>query len=567
MPFFHTYFQSFQLRGTWEKQGRANPGDGNDTAGYKQIPARQTQRFPLLIERALLTSPFSANHVFFRKCKKPRAGRRSSVSNKHEHGTTIHPASKEPHMNLPAFVRRPLVFFWAAAFAVSCLQCDYRGKLVDANEPVAPLFSLKGKVSPEISSDYFAPQKSVRIGLTPNMAWDFFPDVRYDPTGKSRYNNDRFNWDTGNSTPGDTYVTDYPSVTFSGEFPLNFVSRFGSLPAVKMTSRFRAPSGKIFRLGMYGIGLFDDVDKNGVIRVFDPNGATTASPVGDQWIGVCRDYFIVYIEDASVLSELNSFITERIGGYAAWEGLKAGFNLVAFTSNEVKSGAKCYSGIRAFADSTELRITQYDPNKYVYRRGDPLPDYSDFPLTLTANYWLFFFQRYCNEEDNGGMMVTLPSAIDTVYLKTWGEHRTIRIYENDSWPYGPDTSYHGTVPPDRAPPTGPDTGRLQILMFAKGLFDCGYYSCWNPYMVGEWMGKTPHGRSFVVNGHSCADSSELVALRDTIAMEGDTLSIGLATNQPQPSECRTAAAPLALDTFFINVKNRSGRPLFIKQVR
>jgi len=464
----------------------------------------------------------------------------------------IHTSPEEISMKrFSRFVRFLQMAFPLMMAVAFCFHCDYTGTLVDPDEPADPLFTMRGSISEEIPDEYFTESRSIRIGLIPGGLSAFIPDVVYDgPESIERYMAESAeNINKPYVQPAIRAML-FPSVSFSGEFPKNFVSQFQSLPVEDRTARFPAPSGEVYRIGIFGIALFEDCDKDGDIQIkelVDTAGYTPSfdnpshsdveyAPGSDRLIGVCSDYFIVYIEDAAFLDELNSHISEHIGAYALWEGLSAGFNLVSFTS-EVWQDSATLSGIRAYPESTEVRIAPLDIGQ-LYRPS------SETPMTLSAYRRLFYFQRFALNHDWGTIGVTATPGTDTIYLKI---------------PHGiPEDRYSFSVTENTW--MTPDDPFFSIHLDAAGLFDFGYYSCWNPLAVRE-MQEMPHGRTFMVNETSLTDFSDVDDLCDTIALAGDTVRTAIV--QEQHVECSSPTAPLYFERLIISVQIPSGSPLTV----
>ena len=433
--------------------------------------------------------------------------------------------------------------------AALCIHCNYRDTLVDPDDAVEPLFTVRGSISQDISDEYFTGSTSAKIGLIPVVDGFSLLHKVFIPCKPEyhRYTPFDISSDFGTvSMKGDQFLGKYPSVSFYGEFPRNFTSRFESLPVENMTSVFTAPSGKEYRLGIYAIALFDDVDKDGMVHfnaelVDTPqSGICNATSMlrhaldSDQWIGICPDYFIVYIEDAAFLDEMNTHIAGHFGADAQWEGLTAGYNLVTFTSPVTFDNVD-FTGVRACPDSTGVNIISFD-----------LDDFFDpetyIPVTLAANYWLFYFQRFYTDYDYSSIGVKGLSGNTTLYVKVAGNlHNGFISIIDDSTG------------------TWDDDPMIKVNLKATGVFDQGYFTCFNPLKGYSHTIPSPHGRSLIVNGKSCADFSPLYQLRDTISLvDGDTLSIDFA--KQGSTDCGSPNAPVAVDAVNIIIELPLGAP-------
>ena len=414
------------------------------------------------------------------------------------------------------FIRALMNIVIPAAIVISWIRCDYQGTLVDPDEPIQPLFTLHGSISSEFPDDLFTPSKSIRIGLMPRTGY-YNSDAMSDPETYRKYLNEP---EYGYS---DTFAVEYPAISFTGEFPMNFNSEFKNLPDEQLINRFRGPSGAAYRLGIYAIGLFDDVDKDGAIRMSVSSGVSGGAiyaPGSDRLIGICRDYFIIYLEDVSLLTELNPYIAGHIGTHAVWQGLGAGFNLVALTS-EVNIDSLSFTGVCAYPPATGLHIDPIDLT-------NPAIDSSISYPSMLASYCLFYFQRDYGTTDFAIRMAKIPAGSDTIYLKTWGNRRSVTVTIEDY--------------------LKPASEILGITLSAAGIFDQGYYDCSNPMM--SRFGFT-FGEHFIVNGHSCAVDAGDQSAPDTFDLDGDTLSTGMALTGV--NRCGGLLAPVYVDTFVITI--------------
>ena len=427
------------------------------------------------------------------------------------------------------FIRLLRTIAIPAVLAILSVGCDYRGNLVDPDASTAPLFTLQGNIGTGFPDDLFGPSKSVRIGLIP-LTGVYNSDAMRDPQTYRAYLSEP------ELVSADTVTVEYPAVSFTGEFPMNFDAEFRSLPDEKLINRYRGPSGTPYRLGVFAIGLFEDVDNDGGIRMsisMSGSGGALYAPGSDRLVGLCGDYFIIYLEDETLLTELNPYISEHLGASAVWEGLGAGFNLVALTET-VSADSLRFTGVRAVPRATGMHIDPIDLTDSATGAAAP-------PQSMLAEYCIFHFQRDYGTVDFTQRIVKLPSGNETIYLKTWGDRHSVAVITEDDLPS--------------------ESGVLGISLSATGVFDQGYYDCSNPMM--SRFGFSP-GEHFILNGHSCAADETEGAAPDTLDLDGDTLSAGVAFSGT--TRCGGSCAPLYLDTLVVTIRIPENAPFTVVPV-
>lgn len=423
-----------------------------------------------------------------------------------------HPLNKEKNMKIRTIVNR---IFQVGVLAALVTGCGYNDDLVDPDDPVTPLLSLSGNLSDGFSENLSS--LSPRIGIVPINSTLFsnnMEDEKY-----ARYiieEMDLFE---------DSITSTYPAVTFNGKFPMNFSADLAQLPNQRDVQPYRSPSGKIAKIGVYSIILFDDVNKDGllrfVVKIDSLSGEAFFSGTSDTLLGLCREYLLIYLENSAIIPELNAYIAEHIGAAAQWDQLGDGYNLVKV--NQTATLQVPFNGVKLMPAGTQIRLEPgvKDPemaNQTIL----------DIDNVFTTALSLFHFQRNYNLMDYAGVTVVPREGATNIYLKS-----------NSGTLIAGLMSEEGTTPAAQKPKLHVNSGRefssyLGIFLTAVGVFDKGYIDRSHPLGVFDLENEQFLSR-FTVNGKMLNNSDTLVTRYDNYAdtvsgtnlvmVESDTISI------------------------------------------
>jgi hypothetical protein len=387
-------------------------------------------------------------------------------------------------------------------------QCDYRGDLVKPEDNPSSYFTLKGQIGEKISSTSFTSSNSPRMALIP---------INYVVL-----------------SPLDTFVQPYESIEFEGEFPFKFTSVFHELPQAAMLHTYTGPSGRNYQIGIYAIGLFDDINRDSSI-VMKADRTNTEHGVefgyaeeSDTMIGIVPDKFIVYLEQDDFTVELNAYIAEQIGDNAQWIGLGGGYNLVSSASDTVSK----FVGIHKLSSEAEVSIAPYN-------MIDPFIS-GEHPPVVTVQYHLFYFQhQYMTGDATTMAKVKINTPSDKiVFVSDYAAENFTITKQMDSFLFK-------------------DTPNVVNLLFQfVGLIDLGYahYSMYDSLKTNRAFTL---GNFFTITNAHERDMTRPM-WQDTLIVDSDTVHIGYQPDMIR--KCGGNPDPVNVESFRLIVQASENAP-------
>jgi hypothetical protein len=399
----------------------------------------------------------------------------------------------------------------AAICCVTMVGCGLiNNEVIDPDDSLDPLLKISGQISNSFTQDFS--KLSPRIALYP-ANFEIYSEKVRTKEFQDRFFNPLFN--------KDSIAITYPAITFNGKFPLEFTSELTSLPASQYILPYRSPSGREIKIAIFAIMLFDDVNKDGKVTLSMSTDSSTGgfgfSPNTDTLLGVCENQQILYVEDASIIPELNAYITEHLGSGAIWEQLHNGFNLIETVSPP--SGNIVFKGVKRATDTdiTIKRMSMYETSE------DYDTTYNPF-ITATS---IFYFQRDYSTFDFTTLIAVPRDGAQSLHITS-------------SYPLT--TSQMKLASTEQEPISHINSGKtfssyISFTIMTYGIFDNGYlnYSIYSQEQSIELLQS--HSRC-TVNGSLLNGKDSRITGSDTInninivELSSDTLKIDFDATGP-----------------------------------